>query len=104
MKVLIVGDNDDSLTKTALLAMMCAKMGIPVEVIKEKKSQDISEIIQELFLLKPPNISILEIPIFFKEPVKKKRKLFFDECLKYISFVRQPKIVHIRSPPMWGFL
>jgi len=105
LKVIIIG-SDSSFEKMMALQFLCSKLGIPVEVIKEKRSQDkdISEIIQELLLSKPsyiPEIPILEIPMFFKE-LPKKKKFFPSDVLKIISIAGQPKTVRIRSPCKTG--
>ena len=127
MKVLII--DDDYLLREALVQLLhsklnipvigigtsekialqiaCSKLKIPVININgiesgEANKKDIGEILNNLFLLKPPNIPILEIPIFLEEPLEKKKKIFFDECLKFVSFVGQPKTVRIRSPCNMG--
>ena len=92
--------------KTAI-QMACSKLKIPVIDIKGIEKQDfqeknISEIIENLFLLKIPEIPQIEILPFLEEPKKEKEKLFFGECLKFISFVGQPKTVRIRSPCNMG--
>lgn len=104
MKILIVGEHSSFLNE-AFLRMVCEKMGVSVEFIEKKKSQhkDILEIIQELSLLKPPQIPILEILPFLEEQTKEEKKgIFFDECFNFISFVGQPKTVRIRSPCKTG--
>jgi len=93
----------NSLSKEALLKSVCSELEVPVIDIKGIEKQgfqekNINEIIENLFLLKPPSIPILEIPIFLEEPIEKKKKLFPDAFFKLVNGVRQLKIVRIRSP------
>lgn len=126
MKVLII--EDDYFLRETLVRLLCSKLSIPVIGIgtSEKaaiqmacsdlkipvidingiekpgfQEKNINEILNNLFLLEPPRIPILEIPIFLEESEEKK-KLFPDAFFKLVNGVRQFKTVRIRSPCNMG--
>jgi hypothetical protein len=106
LKVIIIGE-DSSHVDEAMLRMVCSKLGIPVEVVQNIKKEDLEKkelncIIEELLICKPPQIPILEIPIFFEELPKKKERTYSNERFYLIDFVGQPKTVRIRSPCKTG--
>ncbi len=106
MKVIIIGEPSSCISK-AMLHMICSKLGIPVEVVQNIKKEDLEKkelncIIEELLMCKPPQIPILEIPIFFEELPKKKERTYSNERFYLIDFVGQPKTVRIRSPCKTG--
>jgi hypothetical protein len=108
LKIAVIG-NKSSLSdlsgKTALANLAMAKIAVSFITLEEKKvflvgDEGVLEIIRDALseLLKAPTIMIS-----FEEK-KEERKILSDEYLKFVSFVVQPKIVHIRSPCIRGFL
>jgi hypothetical protein len=99
LKIAVIGNNLSLSAKTALANLSLAGIAIPLITLEEKKVflvgdegglETIRDALSEL--LKAPTILISS------EEKKEEQKILSDECFKFVSFVTQPKIVHIRSP------